>query len=354
MSLTQLSTESRNQRIRKIIKTGLILLALALFVTAAVLFSAAMGDLLKSIFFAVIIAYLLMPVERMLEKHFPSGISALISVFLLFGGLITVIILIVPVFARELSSLSSGLNSAMNYISEKFSSINDIADKIGIRLEPGRILSDFLLNAEKEGNNLSEGLHRITEKLPSVVLLPILTFYFLKDRELLGRSAAFLIPVKLRKTVSGALTGADKIIKHYVRTQLVVAVIVGAATTVGYIFIGVPYAFILGLFMGFCEMIPYFGPWIGAVPAALVVAAWSPEKLLFTLLVVLAVQQLEGNFLSPYLMGIHFDIHPVTVLTVLWVSGRILGFTGFIFGIPIFVILRDLSVSAFNKIVKAG
>lgn len=349
------SKSENNRKIGNIIKIISIIGIVLVSVFAGFFIVKSMGDLFGSVVFAVIVAYLLLPMQKKLEKKIKPAFSAFLCVTVFFGVIVFVIILVLPILFNEFSSAAYQIKYIVSYL-------QNLLDKIEDKLNLGISLSELLSNATKlfEGNavdiikNTVNSIIDFFRSLPAMVMMPVITFYMLKDRNYFISKTEFLIPVKWRAVLKNIFLSADRVVKNYVKTQILLAVIVGMATAAGYFLLGVPYAFLLGLLMGICEIIPYFGPVIAAVPACLLVLAVSPEKLIWTIAVIVAVQQLENSFLSPYVMGTNFDINPVTVIIVLWIAGDILGVAGFIFAIPIYVILKNLLSDLFGKLVKAG
>lgn len=358
LSMTD-STDNNKKRIFvKITKFAAVIGVLLLFSAAAVYIGVTMGDLLGSILASAFIAYLLLPLQKFFEKYMPSWLAAIFSILLSYGVILITVAILLPVLFNQISSVIDQVSIVVDYANDLIEKIQNRINNVNIPLDVDSIFNDglkyatdFISNAAK---GIIEALIKFFQKLPVIALTPILTFYFLKDRNYFSEYFVFLIPVKWRTPLNKMFFSADKVIKSYVRTQLAVAFLVGLATMAGYYIVGVPYALLLGLLMGICEIIPYFGPVIGAIPACILVLISEPDKLIWTIVAVIAVQQIESNFLSPYLMGAHFDINPVTVIVVLWISGRLFGFAGFIFAIPIYVIIKDIFRVIFNKLVKAG
>ncbi len=357
LSMKELS-ENKQKKAGDIIKIT-ALIGIVLLISVIAFFAVkSMGELFGAIMVAIVISYLLMPLQRMLEKHVKRGLSAFFCVVISFGAVIAVITLIFPVLINEISSASAQLGKIAVYVIDIVKNTEEKLKKMNIDVSFGSILSSITSILETDTTDviksIVDSVISFFKSLPVIVMVPVLTFYMLKDRAVLVSRAEFVIPVRWRGTLKNMLSGADRVISDYVKTQLLLAFIVGMATAVGYFLLGVPYAFLLGLLMGVCEIIPYFGPVIGAVPACLLVLTSAPEKIIWTVAVIVGVQQLENSFLSPYVMGTNFDINPITVIVVLWIAGDVLGFVGFLFAIPIYVILKNIVLNLFNKLVKAG
>lgn len=350
--------ENKQKTVGDIVKI-IVLVGIAVLIFVLMFFVAnIMGKLLGAIIVAIIISYLLMPLQKMFEKHIKRGLAAFLCVAVSFGIVVLVITLILPILIKELSSASAQIGKLAVRLIEIVKSAEDKLRDMNIDVSFGNILSKISFMLE---TNTTDVIKRFVDyvigffkSLPAIVMVPVITFYVLKDRAYLISKIEFIIPVKWRGTLKNLFLSADRVITDYVKTQLLLAFIVGIATAMGYLLLGVPYAFLLGLLMGICEIIPYFGPVIGAVPACLLVLTSAPEKIIWTVAVIVGVQQLENSFLSPYVMGTNFDINPITVIIVLWIAGDLLGIAGFLFAIPIYVILKNLLLNLFNKLVKAG
>ncbi len=331
---------------------------IAAFVAFVLYIGVTMGELLGATLAAVAVAYLLLPLVKRMEERLVPWLAALIAVLLSYGVVISGLVLLMPELIRQLGSIGKSVSSLAGHLKAFIAELQIKLNGMGLPVDINSLINNGIAGIT---GSISDIVKRIIElgvnfigSLPVITLVPILTFYFLKDRAYFISRIEFIVPVKWRTPICKMYRSADKTIKSYIKAQLLVAFIVGALTSLAYAVIGVPYPLLMGLFMGIGEIIPYFGPVLGAVPACIGVLIASPDKLIWTVAAVVAVQQIEGNFLSPYLMGAHFDINPVTVVAVLWISGRIFGFAGFIFAIPIYVILKDVTVILFNKVVKAG
>ena len=116
----------------------------------------------------------------------------------------------------------------------------------------------------------------------------------------------------------------------------------GAISAVSLFLLGVPYALVLGAWVSITAIVPYIGAWIGAVPALLVALTISPTTALWVALLFLAIQQLEGNFLTPKIQGDTLHVHPILVFLAVIVGGGLAGILGIIVAVPALAVLRVL------------
>src|SRR5699024_2965290 len=130
----------------------------------------------------------------------------------------------------------------------------------------------------------------------------------------------------------------------YISGQGLVCLFVGTFTYLGYLLVGQDYAMLFALIAGVTNIIPYIGPFIGAAPAVIVALTVSPGQAILTTLVVLTVQQIDGNFLSPNIIGKTLSIHPLTIIVILLVAGNIAGMLGMILGVPSYAVVKTIVI----------
>ena len=172
--------------------------------------------------------------------------------------------------------------------------------------------------------------------------IPFWMFYVLRDRHFAAQNFLQAIPAPAQTDSSNVLLMVDRLIGRYIRGQIVLGVVVGVAVGLGLTLLGVELSLALALFAGVTELIPIIGPWLGAVPAVVIVAATEPELLPWVVLLYVAVQQLENNLLVPRVHGYALDLHPAMIILLLVVGGSVFGFIGLIVIVPLSAILREL------------
>lgn len=128
--------------------------------------------------------------------------------------------------------------------------------------------------------------------------------------------------------------------------------IVGILIGIGVKLVGMDYALLIGLVCGIFDLIPYFGPAIGAVPAILLALTHSPVMALKVTLIIFLVQQLEGNIISPKLMGESVGLHPLWVVFALLACGEIAGFWGMFLAVPLAAVIRVLFKHIYFRLVS--
>ncbi|WP_024831935.1 AI-2E family transporter [Ruminiclostridium josui] len=224
--------------------------------------------------------------------------------------------------------LSSNLLSYFN--DSNFQSL-DIADKV----------SNFLQSAAKSiGKNTINLIGAITNIGSVIIILPVILFYFLKDGHKFMPSVVRFFPASQKDNIRKILTDIDFVLSNYIAGQLLVAFFIGLLMYIGYLIIGLKYSLLLAIFAMITCIIPFFGPWIGIVPAILLSLADNPFMAVKIFLVMTIVQQIDNNFISPQVMKKSMDIHPLTVILLLMGIIPILGFIGLIIVIPLYSAIK--------------
>ena len=171
-------------------------------------------------------------------------------------------------------------------------------------------------------------------------MIPILTFYFLKDKDYFKNKLYITIPKNKRKEIKELSLEIDRALSQFIRGRLILALFVGVATTIFLFILRVDFALVIGILTGIADIIPYFGPFIGFLPAVFFAYLNSPIKALWVALLFVGIQWAGNNILAPKIIGESIGMHPVTVLLALIIGGGAFGVVGMIFSIPVVAVLR--------------
>ena len=305
-----------------------------------------LSRLIWQLVLALLLAALALPLCRKMERKISRPWAAAAAVAVLASGILGMIGLLVPVVISQVSLVASQMPRLVTAVRELWDGIQrqEWMEKLGLDLEGPdtwiRQLADWIGISLP---NLIAGLGAGVDTLSRAFLSPVLAFYFLRDRETFCYRLSLWIPFRHRKQVLGAIQEMRREAGGYMRGQLLVALAVAALTAIGLFFAGTPGWLVLGLLMGLCEFIPYVGPFIGGVPIALFSLPLGMRTTLWALGVTILVQQIEGSFLSPRLMGGATGLHPVYVLVLLSAGGMLGGLAGMMAALPVFVCVRGAS-----------
>ncbi|MCM1992608.1 AI-2E family transporter [Oceanirhabdus seepicola] len=295
--------------------------------------------------FAVFLYYVLRPVVNFVEKWTKKrglsvgitfvGVIILFGIMFGYGG---------TQIGKELVNLFNELrkiveNIAFNKIDvwpfEDFIPLEDLIEKISEYFQG--ILGTLASEVASSATGVVSAIGNIGTK---IFLTLFMLVFFLKDGSLIMDKIVGLIPVKHRETAGRIRHKVDETLAVYISGQITVSLILGLLTLIGYSIIKLPNAFALSIINLVFNLIPYVGPIIGFIPALIMAVSGGFTSILLVIIVAIVVQQLEGNFISPWIIGDKLKIHPLTVVIVITAAISQLGIIGAFAAIPVYAIIR--------------
>ncbi len=343
----------RITRRHKILIASALLLLLLLF--ALVLFWPKIAAILRLVLLGALFAYVLTPVSEWLERH----MKRTIAIILLFLSLISILVLFfvffLPNFFKETMVLAERIPELIKDARDYLRGFQSSLSRLGLPESLHDSIADYSETLEEKivgfFTGLLDGGIRALGILPDLFIVPVLGFYILKDREYFSKVVLDFIPSHRRTSFSKIAGEVHRILHQFIRGQVFVSLIIATLSTIGYLIIGLPYAMVLGIIAGALEIIPYFGPWLGAIPAVLTAIIISPGKTVWTIVVIVIIQQLENTLITPKILGNQVNLHPVYVILALWTGGLFFGIVGMFFAVPVLLIFRILFKHAYLGIV---
>ncbi|MFB1050728.1 AI-2E family transporter [Paraliobacillus sp. JSM ZJ581] len=299
--------------------------------------------ILLPFFIAAFIAYLLHPlIEKIHHYHIPRSFVIIGVYILFFGGAAVASYYGFPALVKQIKELQQALPNFFNtyrhtiyrlyentaFLPETF---HDQMDGFFSHIENS--VEDWVANILKRAT-------RIMDIVMVIAVIPVLVFYMLKDFDLIKSSLIKLFPKKHQSKIKLLLPAVDHGLGSYIRGQLIVCFFVGLTSYFILVLINMKYPLILAIIMSVTNIIPYFGPLIGALPAIIIAFTISTKQVIYVGLGVIFVQIIEGNLLSPYIVGKSVHLHPVLIIFILLVGGEIAGIIGMIIAIPLVTIFK--------------
>lgn len=324
----------------KLLRTLILILVVIVCITL-ILQVEFIKEILVLIIFSFILAYTLKPIHRILiEKGMSPKNSALILILGVLLGLMLTFTILVPSIFKESLNLGNSLEEFEQYAS-------NLNRKLRL-LRNNKIIYGIINTIYTKGNkylsemfdNMLESTANLGENALAFVVIPIITYYFLCDSEYIENKLLLLSPLKGRKIIKRVNKDIDKILGRYIISQFMLCLLVGILTFIVLFMLKVKFPLILSILNGAFNIIPYFGPIIGMVPAVVIALIESPKLGLYTLLWLYLIQLLEGNILSPKITGESVSMHPLGVIIILLIGGEIGGFLGMMLAVPIGVIIK--------------
>ena len=316
-----------------------------------------LGPILMPFAAGALLAYLTNPIVNYLINSGLSRIIAVILVFVtLFAVLLLLLLLLIPLIQQQFFTLTVFIPDTILWAQSKV--LPWLMQHFGVETSAEIATFKKLLseNIFKAGNiatwliqtTLQSG-RALFHVLTNLILIPVVTFYLLRDWHVLLANSKQMIPRKLRPTVIHLAHECDLVLSGFFRGQLLVMLALGFIYSVGLTIIGLKIGIIIGLIAGLLTLVPYLGTIIGfaiAIIAALVQFG-TLSSLIWVALVFIIGQTLEGMFLTPTFIGNRIGMHPVAVLFAVLAGGALLGFFGVLVALPvaaiIMVLLRHLN-----------
>ncbi|MEH7272573.1 AI-2E family transporter [Neobacillus vireti] len=311
--------------------------------------------ILLPFFIGGFITYLLHPiVEKLNEKGLHRGLAIFLIYFLFFGGIGFGIYKGIPAFISQVRDLAESApilaEQYRNWIKELQTHTREWPDGLQEQINEG--IMGFERRLESLLTVIVDSLLNFLNFAFAIMIIPFIAFYMLKDFTVIKRAVWYLTPKSWRRKGTRFLRDIDESLGSYIRGQLLVCLIIGGLSSLLFWIFHLKYPLLLGLIIGVTNVIPYFGPVIGAVPAVIIAATSSVKLVIITIVIVFGLQFLEGNILSPYIVGKSLHMHPLMIMVALTAGGEIGGILGMILAVPVLVVLKVSILHAKNHFIR--
>lgn len=316
--------------------------------------------MLTRFFIGFVLAYMLNFFSSWLEKKFKfrPWLSITVTYLLFFGVLAWMIVYILPLMYDSVEQIFKALpqyyDTSRNFVNRIFFSFSE-SDR--------QIINDYLSQATQ---SILSALERYMDfsLVKSFVLSStriLLNFFFglmvsvyaLIEKKSLLRVSKRLLYATIKKDRADAfvsfMSEANRIFSQFIVGKLLDSLVVGIISLILYAVFGLPLAAFFAVVAGVFNLIPYFGPWIGAAITLVVLVCFDPLYAVYALFITLAVQTLDSIYIVPKVLGGMVGISPLLTIIAITVGGDLAGFAGMFFGIPVLAVLKIL---IFDRVIK--
>ena len=308
--------------------------------------------LLKPLLIGLIIAYLLYPATRSIEKFLErkrffkkSDTRRVFSIALVYIAIIGIVIAIlygIYIMIGGQVSRNTRISNILLYITDYMNN-NKLSS-----------LQDYIMSSIGNGAN---SIITFANNILSFFISIILSVYLIKDieyfKELWNKIYYFIFrKSRVGKGVKECGEIVNKTFSNYIKGQLLDACIVGGLSAIALAVIGVDYAIVIGIISGICNMIPYVGPMVGTVLAAVMgLLSGEPIMVLWAVIAMLVVQQIDNNLIAPKIVGDSVGLHPVFTMIAIIIGGNIGGLLGMLVAVPLTASIKILLGKWYNQYV---
>ncbi len=325
-------------------------MAAALALTAALIYL--LGPVLMPFLFSAILAYMGNPlVERLARWRVPRTLGVAIVFVLFFGVAAALMVLIIPVLQVQAYRFVQHLPGYISWVQNTALPALGIHLPAGQRLDIQRIQALLTGHWTEAGGLASEIVRRATssglalfEFAINLFLIPVVTFYLMRDWKQIGRNIHDLLPRRWAPTVLSLVGEADETLAAFVRGQLLVMLVLAVVYSAGLWIAGLDFGLVIGVASGLIDFVPYLGFVFGIVVATIASLVQTHDV---TQLILVAAtfgigKLLEDMLLVPMLVGDRVGLHPVAVIFALLAWGQLFGFVGVLLAVPVTAVLAVL------------
>jgi predicted PurR-regulated permease PerM len=305
-------------------------------------------DVLFLFFVAIVVGTAIRPAVEWLHRRGVPRATGIILIYILIAILVVgFLAMIVPLLADQATEISRTVPEYYtNFRTALMDSDNRLLQNIGWRI-PSEVtlLVRRDTNAEEVLDQVGQTLlyaNLVLKGVLGTLIVFLLAYYWTQEGNLILRSLLRIMPPQRKKNIREFIQLAESKLGGYVRGQGLLCAAVGLTAFIAYLLIGLPYTLVLAIFAGVMEMVPVFGPALGAIPALLVALSIDPSKALWVVMATVVIQLLENAVLVPRIMKHSMGVNPIIVLLSLIAFGSVFGFVGALLALPLAAIIQLL------------
>lgn len=298
-----------------------------------------------------LLAYLGDPlVDRLEERKLSRTLSVSIVFVVLFTLLTLLVLLLVPLLEQQLRYLIQSVPGYLDRLQTEI--LPALAHRLGIPADDTLLLDALrkTLNANSQqaggialmlAKSISQSGASLVAGLATLVLIPVVTFYLLRDWDLLVARVDELLPRQYEPLIARLAKQSDEVLAAFLRGQFLVMLALGVIYSAGLWFAGVKLAILIGMLAGLVSFVPYLGFIVGILAASLAVLLQTGDisQLLPVAIVFGVGQAIEGMLLTPLLVGDRIGLHPVAVIFSVLAGGQLFGFVGVLLALPVAAVI---------------
>ena len=301
-------------------------------------------DFLREVIYLIVISfilsYALKPlVNLMVNKGYNIKFISISLILGTIGIFLLCFSILIPTLIRESMSISKAFEDIENIINNIYEKINVSNNRIyifiyeSINEKLNRLVMDI-------STSFFDNIISLGENIMSLAVIPVITYYFLSEGSLISNKLLLFLPVEKRKIIKKVGKNIDKILGRYILSQFILCLLIGVLTFIILSIFKVNFPFLLSLINAVFNIIPYFGPLFGAIPSIFLALTQSYEKAIWVTIFLYLIQQIEGDIISPKIIGDSISMHPLIIILLLIIGGKIGGFIGMVLAVPVGVVIK--------------
>ena len=326
-------------------------------------------DVLKPILYGMVIAYLLNPIVKQIDRWLipqlkkkmsqekAKKVSRSVGVFAALVMLLALILalcnMLIPELYKSIRDMVQTLPGQISDMVTKIISIQKDTSPAGVMarnlLEKGSdalqnwIKQDLLTKVNEVMSNLTVGIINFVSEILNFLIGLIVSVYILFSKETFSAQSKKIVYAVFRTDHANMILHLTKksneIFGGFIIGKIIDSMIIGVLCFIGLSFLNMPYTMLVSVIVGVTNVIPFFGPYIGAIPSTLLILLANPIKGIYFLIFILLLQQLDGNFIGPKILGNSTGLSSFWVIFSILLGGGLFGFLGMLLGVPTFAVI---------------
>lgn len=328
------------------------------------------AGVLKPVIYGLVIAYILNPImvfveKRMTllaEKYFPDkkssykvcrGIGIAASILVLLAIIVALFNMMIPELYRSIRNLAftlpGQLNEAIDHLSDVMSGESALEQFFKTTLEEATaflenwVRTDLLKQVNVMMSGLTVGVINVVSELFNLAIGLIISIYVLFSKETFSRQSKKLIyavfPVSKANMILHLTAKGNQMFGGFIIGKIIDSAIIGVLCFIGLSMMKMPYTLLVSVIVGVTNVIPFFGPYIGAIPSAILIMLSDPKMGIYFIIFILVLQQLDGNIIGPKIIGDSTGLSAFWVVFAILLGGGLFGIAGMIMGVPAFAVI---------------
>ena len=345
-----------------------------------------LARILSPFIWGLVFTYLLAPLMRSLEKHcfcplgkklyktneqraarFGRSLSVLVSIIVLIAVLTALVYMILPQLYSSIETIVTNspayLENLGNWLEQTLKDFPAVADFFEQRLTElntnlgndlfGWIQTNVLPQLGSFVTNVTSGVYSVVRAVYNIVIGIIVSVYLLNGLE--GYGAAFkrllysVFNIESAEKLLEGIRFTDRTFMGFINGKLLDSAIIGLICYIVCAILDMPYTLLVSVIIGLTNIIPFFGPLIGAIPSAFIILMVNPVKCLIFVIFIIILQQIDGNFIGPRILGNSVGISGFWVMFAIILGAGLFSFWGMLLGVPVFVVIYTLINSAMER-----
>ena len=304
-------------------------------------------DILMPFIYGAGIAYILKPIcntyERFLEKHWHPKRQQLIGTASVVGSVVTGLVIIYAVLAMLLPQLAVSISRMARSLPQMVDSISSMVDRL---FEGNEIIQNYIMQLSDAGTESISGWLNAAGIFMNLFIGLVVAVYLLSGRKKFKKQGKLILYSLFKERWANKIVEeirfADRVFSGFIGGKLLDSAIIGVICYAGMMVLGLPYAILISVIVGVTNIIPFFGPYIGAIPSAIILLTVSPMSCLIFVIFIVILQQVDGNIIGPKILGSSTGLSGIWVLFSILFFGGLFGFVGMLIGVPVFAVIYDL------------